>query len=238
MTDRSPTDTGTLYTTNLAGTPGATLRDAREKAGLSIDEMATKTKIPLNVLQAIEHDDTAKLGQPVYVRGYLRRYAKALDVAETQVMEAFDSRPAARPPMPQPPPREPEPEEEKSGAGPLFWLAIIVPIAAIAGAGVLYLRGGSLASLMRRPAVARPAPAQRAPAVQPQPAPAAPSPEQGAAGADQPAASTSDGSSSAPPPAPKVAAPAAANPAVPGGPPPVEQPDSGAAAPAPAPQGP
>jgi cytoskeleton protein RodZ len=226
MTDRDThSDTGTLYATNLAGTPGFILREAREKAGLSLDEMAVQTKIPLPVLQAIEHDDTAHLGQPVYVRGYLRRYARALNIAESKVMAEFDSRVAARPPSPEPIAREEAPVEEPTASSrPLLWLVVIVIAAAIGGVAYLYFRGGSLATLTRRPP-ARPVVTRQAPVAAPAPETLAPAPEEAAPVADTP------------PPQPKAApaGPASGNPAVQGGPPPVNQPEPGAVSPSPQP---
>ncbi len=232
MTDSSShSDTGTLLAANLSGTPGITLRLAREKEGLTLAEMAARTKIPVSVLEAIEHDDTAKLGQPVYVRGYLRKYAAALNIPESRVLGAFDSRQAARPAA-EIPREEVAPVEEEGRSNPMLWILLIVIFAAIAGAAVLYFKSGSLSAITRRlPAAVRPAPVRRAPVRNPAPAPAPaavqPQPE--------PQAIPAPASQSAPAGV-KSTAPASENSAVPGGPPPVNQPEPGPVSPPPAPR--
>jgi cytoskeleton protein RodZ len=149
MTDQ--TNTGTYFAANLAGSAGATLRAAREKSGLRLDEVALKTKIPLHVLEAIEHDDTAKLGQPVYVRGYLRKYAAALGVPESKVLTSFDAR-AMAPPKESTRLAEEQVEEPATGSRAILWVLVVIILAAAACAAVLYLRGWGPAAIHRKSA--------------------------------------------------------------------------------------
>ena len=57
---------------------GQRLRHAREQAGLSVAEVATRLKMPARVVEALEAEDWARLGAPVFVRGQLRSYARLL----------------------------------------------------------------------------------------------------------------------------------------------------------------
>src|SRR5581483_359614 len=155
MSDSQFTNTGTFHASAAPGSAGATLRAAREKAGLRLDEVAVRTKIPLHVLEAIEHDDTAKLGQPVYVRGYLRKYAKAMDLQETQVVTAFDARAMAPPPEASRLADEQVVDKGGSSGKPLLWLLVVIIVAAIAGAAVLYIRGWGPSAIHRKPAPVR-----------------------------------------------------------------------------------
>ena len=59
---------------------GAILRQAREKAGMSLEEASGQLKMPARVLQALEDENWPKLGAPVFVRGQLRSYGKLLKV--------------------------------------------------------------------------------------------------------------------------------------------------------------
>ena len=70
--------------------PGIALRQARVAGGLSLDELAAKTCIPLRYLTALEADDYARLPAPVYVRGYLCRCAAELDGDAERWMADFD----------------------------------------------------------------------------------------------------------------------------------------------------
>lgn len=57
--------------------PGARLRHEREARGLTIQQIAGKTRIRERLLDAIERDDTDWIA-PVYLRGYVRAYAAGL----------------------------------------------------------------------------------------------------------------------------------------------------------------
>lgn len=59
---------------------GQYLRDARQAAGLTVDEVATRLRMPLQVVRALEQEDWQRLGAPVFVRGQLRSYARLLNV--------------------------------------------------------------------------------------------------------------------------------------------------------------
>lgn len=59
---------------------GLRLREAREAAGLSQSEVATRLKMPVRVIQTLESDNWESLGAPVFVRGQLRSYARLLGV--------------------------------------------------------------------------------------------------------------------------------------------------------------
>ena len=55
---------------------GERLRQARIRAGLSTSEVGTRLKMPTHVIEALEREDWAKIGAPVFIRGQLRSYAK------------------------------------------------------------------------------------------------------------------------------------------------------------------
>ncbi len=56
-------------------TMGAELRELRQEQSVAIDTIARQTLIPARLLRAIEDGDLAKLPEPVYVQGFLRRFA-------------------------------------------------------------------------------------------------------------------------------------------------------------------
>ncbi len=75
-----------------AETPGALLRQAREQAGLSIDEMAERLNLLRSFLSALESDDYRRLPGATFARGYLRNYARALKLDERRLLALFDAR--------------------------------------------------------------------------------------------------------------------------------------------------
>lgn len=68
---------------------GVRLKQAREQAGLSQEEVAASLKIPVRVIRQLESGDPSQLGAPVFVRGQMRSYARLLGVdLEEQLRQA------------------------------------------------------------------------------------------------------------------------------------------------------
>lgn len=59
---------------------GEALKSAREQAGLSLQEVSQRLKMPLRVLQALEAGQWEQSGGAVFVRGQLRSYGRLLKV--------------------------------------------------------------------------------------------------------------------------------------------------------------
>ena len=59
---------------------GATLKAAREEIGVSRREVAEALNLPVDTLAAIEDDDAEEMPEPVFARGYVRSYAKLLNL--------------------------------------------------------------------------------------------------------------------------------------------------------------
>lgn len=68
------------FAPEVGGSCGARLKQAREAAGLSVEDVAAKLKMPARAIQSLESDDFARIGAPVFVRGQLRSYARLLGV--------------------------------------------------------------------------------------------------------------------------------------------------------------
>lgn len=66
-------------------TPGAKLRAAREAHGLSIQDVATRTRIAQRQLEAVESDNYAALPGIPYAVGFARAYARAVDLDEVEI---------------------------------------------------------------------------------------------------------------------------------------------------------
>ena len=57
---------------------GEELRDARVNAGLSLDEISSRTKIRVRILESIEANDFSMCGGETYARGHVRQMAKVV----------------------------------------------------------------------------------------------------------------------------------------------------------------
>jgi cytoskeleton protein RodZ len=67
---------------------GARLRKAREAAGLRLEDVAARLKMPVRVVESLENEEWDRLGAPVFVRGQLRSYSRLLGLATTTTLEA------------------------------------------------------------------------------------------------------------------------------------------------------
>ena len=74
-------------TTDRPSGCGAALRQAREAAGLSIDQVASQLRMTVRAVANLESDDWSSLGAPVFVRGQLRSYARLLGVDLEPLLE-------------------------------------------------------------------------------------------------------------------------------------------------------
>ncbi len=70
---------------------------ARERLGLSVDELADRTRIRPHVIEAIEVDDFTACGGDFYARGHLRTLARVLGVEVAPLLAAYDERYADAP---------------------------------------------------------------------------------------------------------------------------------------------
>ncbi len=65
---------------NTFETIGKTLRAIREERGWDLDRVSRKTYIRVSYLEAIEDERYADIGDPVFVKGFIRNYAKVLSL--------------------------------------------------------------------------------------------------------------------------------------------------------------
>ena len=76
---------------------GPELAAARVRVGLSVDELAERTRIRPHVIESIEVDDFAPCGGDFYARGHLRTLARVLGKDVTPLLAQFDERYATAP---------------------------------------------------------------------------------------------------------------------------------------------
>lgn len=114
---------------------GTRLRIAREAKGLSVSQLGELTRIKSQQIEGMERDDFSKIPAPMYVKGFIKLCAQALDMEagpllaqyEQQMGEARPVKPAVREskvlrpaPVPEPAPEKvPEPGELRKRAGSL-----------------------------------------------------------------------------------------------------------------------
>lgn len=67
------------------------LRQAREQAGLTIEQVASQLLLAVDIIDAIEKADTQRLPASTFVLGYIRSYAKILNVPADGVIEDYNA---------------------------------------------------------------------------------------------------------------------------------------------------
>jgi cytoskeleton protein RodZ len=200
---------------------GARLRDARERRGVSLRDIAGATKISVAVLEALERDDISKLPGGIFGRAFVRSYAVEVGLDPETTIQDFitqfpnDSVTAGHPTSDRGEDSVAFEGERRTAATFLWLIAISVPIVA----GVLYFATLGRRSAMQpsRPqaiaggtdapsppeSLAQPPPAVSEPATQPPPTATAATQS---AGPDIAASAPTSGASDAPLPATTSAA--------------------------------
>ena len=70
--------------------PGELLKEARKKTRRRYKRLSSELGIPERYLEALEENNFSIMAGPTYVKGYLRAYAKKLDLDPETVITAFD----------------------------------------------------------------------------------------------------------------------------------------------------
>lgn len=86
--------------TSRLRTPGEILREARFAENQSDLQIATRLYLSRTVIRFIENDEYDKLPGVAFTRGYLRAYARLVNVSQEEVMAAFDALGLAKEPTP------------------------------------------------------------------------------------------------------------------------------------------
>ncbi len=113
-----------------ARTPaGARLRAAREAGGLSVADVAIRLHLDPGVVEALEAGDQSRLPAAIFVRGYLRSYARLVGVPEAEVLA---DAPAAAVAEPRVMPGLTRPRRRRLPVLPWRSLGLLVLLAALA----------------------------------------------------------------------------------------------------------
>jgi cytoskeletal protein RodZ len=70
---------------------GQYLRRHREERAMSVEEVSRATRIPVNNLERLENDHFDDLPGEVFVRGFLKAYARAVSISVDDVLARYTS---------------------------------------------------------------------------------------------------------------------------------------------------
>jgi cytoskeleton protein RodZ len=125
-------DSAILHTIN----PGAQLASIREKKGYTVEFVANKLHLRTRVIELIENNEFNSLPGPVFVKGYLRAYAKLLEVSPDPYLAVFNEqfvseKKPERAPLWQQSKREPNKAEHA-----IRWFTLLFALGVIVAVGV------------------------------------------------------------------------------------------------------
>jgi cytoskeleton protein RodZ len=75
---------------HLQNKPGAKLALIRQQKGYSAEYVAGKLHLRVNIIELLEADDYYNMPEAVFIKGYLRAYAKLLDMVPEPFIETFN----------------------------------------------------------------------------------------------------------------------------------------------------
>lgn len=154
---------------------GARLRAAREAQGLSLKDIAARTRITARHVEALETGDYDSLPGRPYALGFARSYAKAVGLDEAAIAEAVRAELSARTPAPETRVihQFEAGDPAKTPSRLVSWLAGLL-VVAVLGLGLVFWRSYYWPSADLPALVGPEEPKPAAPAAVAKPAPAAP----------------------------------------------------------------
>ena len=69
--------------------PGERLQAARIQQGLSLDDVASRMHLSAAILKAIEKNEFEEITAPIFVKGYLRAYARIVSLDEDDMIDQY-----------------------------------------------------------------------------------------------------------------------------------------------------
>lgn len=74
-----------------SSSPGARLQRARESQSLTVIDVASQLNLSQGVVKSLESDDYRALPSPTFVKGYIRSYARVLNIPAEDLVRNYES---------------------------------------------------------------------------------------------------------------------------------------------------
>lgn len=113
---------------------GKRLREARERLGLSVADVSGQIKLAVRQIEALEADDLHNLPEMPFVRGFVRSYAKILQLDVQPLLEALPQTKASATPLAPDSVEAPFPSAHSPQRQNLIWLgaALLLSVLVVA----------------------------------------------------------------------------------------------------------
>lgn len=109
---------------------GDRFRAARESRGLTLSDVAEQIRIRSVYLAAIEEEDWGAIGAPVYIRGFLRTYARFLGIEPEESVSEFNASSGAAGLVAEP--KREFSARQEAGLSPIIWISSAVAVMLVA----------------------------------------------------------------------------------------------------------
>ncbi len=131
---------------------GSQLSRCRQEQDLTLEQVAAKTMMQVRTLRAIEKGDLSQLPEPIYIRGFILRFAEALGLDGATLADAFPTEPILKANSPS--------WKDLPGAQlrPIHLYVLYVAVIAVAVSALSYFlnRSGSPTSATLNPPISSP----------------------------------------------------------------------------------
>lgn len=124
--------------------PGQMLAERREDWGLSVQEVAANLNLGVDTIEALEADEYSKLPGSTFVKGYMRSYARLLELDAEDLVGSIDLQPERITEIPSSravlkSKGKTRSRERKSGGGFFRWILLIVTVGIVLAIGLTQL---------------------------------------------------------------------------------------------------
>ena len=99
MNDGQDTDVSNSAAGDDRASIGRRLAAARKERELDVRVVASELHLDTSTIEALEADDMAALPAAIFVKGYLRSYARLVGLPEDEIVNAFSARTGDPPPL-------------------------------------------------------------------------------------------------------------------------------------------
>ncbi|MEP6944427.1 MAG: helix-turn-helix domain-containing protein [Acidobacteriota bacterium] len=126
----------------MSQTLGEKLRQAREEKGISVAEVAEQTRISPHYIESIERDDYKPLPGGIFNKGFVKSFAKYVNIDEQQALTDYSSLISSSQPLDEPDGRTYRPEvltDDRGGRSMVPTVIMAVIILAVMTVGILFL---------------------------------------------------------------------------------------------------
>ena len=120
---------------------GLTLREARERLGMSVHDVAERIKFAPRQVEALEANDFAHLPEAAFLRGFVRSYARVLHLDEAALISALPSGPLGQVTAKAQSVNAVFPNMQSLSRINVLWLAGALGVALVLGSFVLFHEG-------------------------------------------------------------------------------------------------